>query len=191
MRWYRKHLLEFSFFCSECGLQGLSEWRPCCLGLFVLVAEMVCYYCHDCFFTLHLITPSQHFRGAEIMVLCVLVAQLCLTLCNPMDCSRLGSSVYGILQYPLRILESLPDLGIKPRSPALQEVSLPSEPRGKHYGYVCYSPKSQKLLVAGSRATPTLMPEPLFLIPPLCCLPTGGEGGTGRLKIWGDHLVRL
>ena len=33
----------------------------------------------------------------------VLVAQLCLTLCNPMGCSPLGSSVHGILQ--ARILE--------------------------------------------------------------------------------------
>ena len=28
----------------------------------------------------------------------VLVAQLCPTLCNPMDCSQTGSSVHGILQ---------------------------------------------------------------------------------------------
>ena len=35
--------------------------------------------------------------------LCVLVAQLCLTLCDPMDCSLAGSSVHGILQ--ARILE--------------------------------------------------------------------------------------
>ena len=34
---------------------------------------------------------------------CVLVAQSCLTLCDPMDCSPLGSSVLGILQ--ARILE--------------------------------------------------------------------------------------
>ena len=34
---------------------------------------------------------------------CVLVAQLCLILCNPMDCSLPGSSVHGILQ--ARILE--------------------------------------------------------------------------------------
>ena len=34
------------------------------------------------------------------------VAQLCLTLCNPMDCCQLGSSVHGILQ--ARILEWLP-----------------------------------------------------------------------------------
>ena len=36
-------------------------------------------------------------------VLKVLAAQSCLTLCNPMDCSPPGSSVYGILQ--ARILE--------------------------------------------------------------------------------------
>ena len=37
--------------------------------------------------------------------MCVLVAQSCLTLCNPMDCSPAGSSVHGILQE--RILEWL------------------------------------------------------------------------------------
>ena len=31
------------------------------------------------------------------------VAQSCLTLCNPMDCSLLGSSLHGILQ--ARVLE--------------------------------------------------------------------------------------
>ena len=39
----------------------------------------------------------------KILVMCVLVAQSCLTLCNPMDCSPPGSSVHGILQ--ARILE--------------------------------------------------------------------------------------
>ena len=34
---------------------------------------------------------------------CHLVAKLCLTLCDPMDCSPSGSSVHGILQ--ARILE--------------------------------------------------------------------------------------
>ena len=33
----------------------------------------------------------------------VLIAQLCLTLCDPMDCSHPGSSVHGILE--ARILE--------------------------------------------------------------------------------------
>ena len=35
--------------------------------------------------------------------LCVCVAQLCLTLCNPMDCSPPGCSVHGIFQ--ARVLE--------------------------------------------------------------------------------------
>ena len=72
----------------------------------------------------------------------VKVTQLCWTLCNPMDCSPLGSSsVNGILQ--ARILEwavisspgDLPDSGIKPRSPALQAYSLPSEPSEKPQEY--------------------------------------------------------
>ena len=58
----------------------------------------------------------------------VKVAQLCPTLCNPMD-----YIVHGILQ--ARILEwvafpfsrDLPNPGIKPRSPALQVDSLPAE----------------------------------------------------------------
>ena len=67
----------------------------------------------------------------------VQVAQSCLTLCNPMDCSLPGSSVHGILQ--ARILgwvvlpfsRDLPNPGIKPKSLALQVDSLPSEPPGK------------------------------------------------------------
>ena len=59
----------------------------------------------------------------------------CPTLCEPMDCSLPDSS--RILQ--ARILEwvampfsrILPNPGIKPRPPALQADSLPSEPPGK------------------------------------------------------------
>ena len=69
-------------------------------------------------------------------VLC-LVAQLCPTLCDSMDCSPPGSSVHGVLQ--ARILEwvvmafsrDLPNPGIEPRSPTLQADSLPIEPPGK------------------------------------------------------------
>ena len=39
----------------------------------------------------------------DSILLCVSVAQSCLTLCASMDCSLLGSSVHGILQ--ARILE--------------------------------------------------------------------------------------
>ena len=62
----------------------------------------------------------------------VLVAQSCLTLCDPVDCSLPGSSVHGISQ--ARILEfagDLSDPGFEPGFPALQADSLLSEPPGK------------------------------------------------------------
>ena len=69
----------------------------------------------------------------KLKYVCVLVAQLCLTLCNPMNCSPPGFSVHGILQ--ARILEwiaipfpeDLPDPGIEPWSAASQVDSLPFE----------------------------------------------------------------
>ena len=69
----------------------------------------------------------------------VLVAQLCLTLCDPMDCNPPGSSVHGIPQ--ARIVEEgshlftpgdLSGPGIEPGSPALETDSLLSEPPGNH-----------------------------------------------------------
>ena len=67
------------------------------------------------------------------MCVCVLVAQSCPTLGNPMDCSPPGSSVHGILRQeywnglPFTSPGDLPDPGIKPVSPALQADALPSE----------------------------------------------------------------
>ena len=63
----------------------------------------------------------------------VLVAQLCPTLHDPMDCGPPGSSVHGILQatiwsgLPFPSPKDLPDPGIEPGCPALQADSLPSE----------------------------------------------------------------
>ena len=69
--------------------------------------------------------------------MCVLVAQLCPTLCDPIDCSPLGFCVHGILQ--ARILEcvAMPSSrgfshrGIQPCSPALRAHSLLSESQGQ------------------------------------------------------------
>ena len=67
----------------------------------------------------------------------MLVAQSCLILWDPMDCSLTDSSVPGISQartldgLPLLSPEDLSDPGIKPRSPALQADSLWSETAGK------------------------------------------------------------
>ena len=64
-------------------------------------------------------------------------AQLCLTLCSPMDCSLTGSSVHGI--FLARVLEwgaisfsrDLPNAGIELGSPTLQADALLSELPGK------------------------------------------------------------
>ena len=70
---------------------------------------------------------------------CVLVAQSCLTLCDPVDYSPPGSSVHGILQarimawVAIPFSRDLPDPGIKPRSPALWVDSLASEPPEKPF----------------------------------------------------------
>ena len=67
----------------------------------------------------------------------VLVAQLCLTLCNPMNCSPQAplSMEFSSQEYwsglPFSSPGDLPDPGIKPRSLTLEADSLPSEPPGK------------------------------------------------------------
>ena len=79
---------------------------------------------------------SDYFWLSAYRVLVSEVAQSCLTVCNPMDCSLPGFSVHGIFQ--ARVLEwvstsfsgDLPEPGIEPRSSALQADSLPSEPPG-------------------------------------------------------------
>ena len=64
--------------------------------------------------------------------ICVLVAQSCPTLCDPMDCSRPGPSVHGTFQQEywnwllFSYLGNLPDPGIEPTYPALQADLLPS-----------------------------------------------------------------
>ena len=68
---------------------------------------------------------------------CMLIAQWCLTLCDPRDYSLPDSSVHGILQ--TRILEWVPCLppgelnnpGIEPGSCTLHAGSLPYDPPGK------------------------------------------------------------
>ena len=72
-----------------------------------------------------------------IFHMCAKSLQSCPNLCDPMHCSPPGSVVHGVLQE--RMLEwllclppgDLPNLGIKPMSPALKADSLPLEPPGK------------------------------------------------------------
>ena len=88
--------------------------------LYVFFEEMLCrssvYFLIGLFFCFQVVwavcifwklSPSQlhHFWIFSPNPCCCLVAQSCLTLCDPMDCSRPGSSVYGII--PARILEGV------------------------------------------------------------------------------------
>ena len=65
-----------------------------------------------------------------MIALKVSVTQSCLTLCDPMDCSSLGSSVHRILQakcigvkvLPLLSPGDLSNAGVKPGSPKLHTV---------------------------------------------------------------------
>ena len=72
-----------------------------------------------------------HF-GSECFIVKVKVAQLCLTLCDPMDYMVLGTLQGRILEwvaFPFSRGSSQP--GIKSRSPVWQVDSLPAEPQGK------------------------------------------------------------
>ena len=69
----------------------------------------------------------------QCAVLC-LVIQLCLTLCDPMDCSPPGSSVHGNspgknsgVDWHALLHGIFPTPGVKPGPPALQADSLPAE----------------------------------------------------------------
>ena len=70
------------------------------------------------------------------VVLVALAAQSRLTLCDPMDCSPLGSSAHGISNQeywsglPFPPPGNLPNLRIESGSPPLQAGTLPSEPPG-------------------------------------------------------------
>ena len=76
-------------------------------------------------------SPTQSWAVTRI----VLVAQSCLTLCDPVDCSPPVFSAFFREEYwsglPFPSPGDIPEPGIQPRSPALQADSLPSEPPGK------------------------------------------------------------
>ena len=80
-----------------------------------------------------------------------LVAQLCPTLCDPVDCSPPGSSVQGFprqecwsgLSFPL--LGNIPDRGIKPTATTLAGRFFTTEPPGKPSRSQCSTSKASPL----------------------------------------------
>ena len=80
---------------------------------------------------------ASSFNDNELMKVKVLLAQLCLTLRDPMDCSvpaplSLELSRQGYWSgLPFLSPGDLPDTGIEPGSPALKADASSSEPPGK------------------------------------------------------------
>ena len=88
--------------------------------------------------SLPLITPEKSLKWKSVKV-----AQFCLSLCDPKDCSLPGFSVHGILQAsileqgPIPFSRDLPDPGIKFRSPALQADLYLLNHQGSSFIYMC------------------------------------------------------
>ena len=78
-----------------------------------------------------------HFQLHSFSCCCHLVAKLCLTLCDSMDCSPPGFFAHGIFQQqygsglPFPSLGDLPNLGIKSESPTFPRGFFTTEPPGK------------------------------------------------------------
>ena len=102
-----------------------------CVSVYMLVYLCICLCMYLC----------AHFLVYVCICVCVcvcLVAQSCLTLCDPMDCSPPGSSVLGDspgknigVGFHALLQGNLPSPGIEPGSPALQADSLPADLPGK------------------------------------------------------------
>ena len=109
------------------SITGLSKW----VIVPMLFQNSSYLSCH----VLHVATTLLTYLLVVTVSVCrtVLVAQSCLTLCDPIDCSLPSFSVHGIPQ--ARMLECIaipfsrehPNPGIEPWSPALQADSLPFE----------------------------------------------------------------
>ena len=94
----------------------------------------------------HLKEVSLTFLLGPVCAVLCLVIQLCVTLCNPKDCSPPGTSVYEDSPGKNTEWVATPSSSessqsrIEPRSPTLQVDSLPSESSGKpkNTGWVAY-----------------------------------------------------
>ena len=110
----------------------------CLVGLLAPEGQGACLICHC--------IPST----------CRLVAKLCLTLCDPIDCSPPGCSAHGISQATvlewvvISFSREFPDPGIEPVSPALAGGFFTTQPPGypKHTTWRNTGPS---LIVQGRR----------------------------------------
>ena len=83
-------------------ISDMSRFNLLILFFCLLQLECKLHEVRVCIYFVHWYIPSLQNKAYHMMCVCE-VAQSCLTLCAPMDCSPPGSSVHGILQ--ARILE--------------------------------------------------------------------------------------
>ena len=110
-----------------------------------------------------------------------LVAQSHLTLCNAMDCGPPGSSAQGFSRQeywsvlPFPAPGNLPDPEIKPKSPVLQEDSLPSETLGKPWSVI----RTQQIMCVCAKP----LQGSTFCDPMDCSLPSSSAHGILQARI--------
>ena len=120
----------------------------------------------------------------------VSVTQSGLTLCDPMNCGLLSSSVHGLLQartldwVAIPFSRDLSDPGTEPGPPASQADSLPSEPPGKpkNTGVGSLFPSPGELPDPGfEMGSPVLQSDSLLseLLPKQVEIITASSGGVG------------
>ena len=108
--------------------------------LYLLLINFTHFACINSFY--HHNNSKKQVLLVSIYILWNQRTQLCLTLCDPMDCSPQAplSMEFSRQEYwsglPFPPPGDLPNPGIEPRSPTLQADSFPTEPPGKPLTYI-------------------------------------------------------
>ena len=178
----KQHLLEVHFLSKVFAVETLNNLLLLC-NIYIVSKineglKLSNFFCGCSCPTLVTIWTAAHQSLPSFTVshCCCLVTKLCLTLCNPMDCSLLGSSVHGISQQEYSSglqflpLGDLPGAGIKHKSSTLAGRFFTTKPAGKPDGlqksYSVFSnlcPLSQWCyLTISSSATPFSFFPPSF-----------------------------
>ena len=115
----------------------------------------------------------------------MLVAQSCLTLCDPMDCSL--SMGFSRQEYwsglPFPPPGDLPDPGIGPRSPARQAGSLPAEPPDDII-FSMFRKQERNVLIESESESEVAQSCPTLCDPVDCSLPAPPSVGFSRQRYW-------
>ena len=101
---------------------------------------IMCIYVYICVY-IHIYTCNTYMHNMHRE--CSVIAQSCLTLCYPMDCSLPGFSIHGIFQarIPEWVAISFSRRSSQPRDPTrvspFAADALPSEPPGNISNHAC------------------------------------------------------